>query len=224
MSRRVKKKKTKKIPSAKKVEKSQEVDTNLYDHLRPENKEVQVATASSGVSPTFIGGIVVTVILVGLLLSGAFTGDIQFGSNDNRGSSNDIIINPDVEIFTELCVNLFTASVHYHFGVTVYNLNQQQQFIPTNIGFEDDSCTKGMHTHDDKGFVHVEYSSSYNGVQATVSDFFTIWGKDLSQIKLLDDAGLVTIEVNGQILDINPASYTPSTQIEDEIVLRILSP
>jgi len=74
-----------------------------------------------------------------------------------------------------------SSSVHFHPLIKVF-VNGRQMALPANIGIDpnvDGMQMAGLHTHDTSGTIHVE------GVaQATLGQFFAIWGVPFSASQL----------------------------------------
>src|SRR3990172_10183718 len=82
---------------------------------------------------------------------------------------------------TEMCVNHGGIGSHTHAPLEIY-INGVKETIPASIGVAA-SCMRPVHTHDDSGMIHIELPSAR---EATLGDFFTVWGKACSADQLMD--------------------------------------
>jgi hypothetical protein len=98
------------------------------------------------------------------------------------------------------CTTDMATQFHIHPMLSIV-LNGKKEVIPANIGITD-ICMHPLHTHDDTGTIHVESPVEKD---FTLGDFFAVWGKDFSNIKILDytaDANrVITMTVNGVKVD-----------------------
>jgi hypothetical protein len=94
---------------------------------------------------------------------------------------------------------------HVHATVSII-IDGEPRSIPANIGVSPGECIYWLHTHDDRGLIHVEAPREGN---YTLGQFFAIWGQPLSSTQLLDrttdDGHVITATVNGQGFEANPA-------------------
>tara|TARA_B100001123_G_C15228539_1_gene994166 strand:+ start:951 stop:1532 length:582 start_codon:yes stop_codon:yes gene_type:complete len=96
------------------------------------------------------------------------------------------IFGPEVDTspkVLEVCVTHSDSINHYHPWLFLV-INGESVNIPENVGVTED-CMYPVHTHSPDGKLHVEIPNS-NPLKITVGDFFTVWGKDFSEEKLLD--------------------------------------
>lgn len=231
MSRRIKKKNSTSIDKTSQEE-SVSFDKNMYDHLRPENKAKIKATQAtvpnaSSLTKVYIIGII-GLIIVGMVITGAFTGDINPVINNDNNNKNPIDTNNDSEfiLFKDRVINTHDDyNTHYHFFLSI-NLNGVPISIPTELGI--DSTNRRMHlihTHDTSSKVHVELPSSFTGTP-TLGDFFAIWSDwsgenyNIGSTTLMGESGAVSLTSDGDLVDItNPGSYNIlSNGVSDEII------
>lgn len=73
---------------------------------------------------------------------------------------------------------------------------------PTKPG-EQILASNGIHTHDDTGEIHLEFSGVAKENGTYLSNFFGIWGKDFSSNCIFDkcngEEGTPTMKVNGEL-------------------------
>ncbi|HEX8066232.1 MAG TPA: hypothetical protein VF520_06880 [Thermoleophilaceae bacterium] len=70
---------------------------------------------------------------------------------------------------------------HVHAQLQVF-VNGKQSKVPMNIGIDQDSqFLASLHTHDDKGIIHMEAVEPY---PFTLGQFFTIWGVKFTKTEL----------------------------------------
>lgn len=70
------------------------------------------------------------------------------------------------------------SSFHWHPQLTIY-VKEEKQEIPANVGIG--AVHQPIHTHDDsgQGIVHMEFQGMARKQDATLSQFFKNWGKDM---------------------------------------------
>lgn len=87
--------------------------------------------------------------------------------------------------------------MHIHPNVQI-EIDGQPQPIPANIGINP-TCMKAIHTHDETGKVHLEYSEPHD---FTLADFFAVWGKTFNKNQILDkqvdEITTIRMTVDGQ--------------------------
>src|SRR6185503_7306311 len=97
--------------------------------------------------------------------------------------------------------------IHPHLRIII---NGEEQTIPTNVGI-DANCMHSLHTHDNSGVVHVE---SPKKEDFTLADFFSIWKKDYTTSKILDQ----TVSADSQLqlfVDGKEVTTGPETVVQD---------
>jgi hypothetical protein len=72
----------------------------------------------------------------------------------------------------QVCVTHARLGLHIHPHLSV-GINGVTQTIPANIGISGHDCMRPVHTLDDSGTLHVEWTSPRD---FTLGDFFRIWG------------------------------------------------
>ena len=65
----------------------------------------------------------------------------------------------------------------------------EQVEIPKDIGI-DKNCMKALHTHDNKGVIHIEHPLK---IEFALGDFFAVWNKDMRSF-----GGNMKMIVNGK--------------------------
>jgi hypothetical protein len=74
--------------------------------------------------------------------------------------------------------------------------------VPADIGIDETRrCLYWLHTHADRGVMHVEAPVEKT---FTLADFFAVWGQELSRDSLLGKATEVRAWVDGQPYDGDP--------------------
>lgn len=227
MSKRIKKRKSKASSPdeiiIQKEAKEQLKDQSTFDHLRPENLE-KAKIASQG-SRSYFNLIVIVgfsfAIIVGLVLSGAFTGDISVG-NDDDNQNTEIPTNTSGGTFSDItavCINQDHSGLkrHDHFELDVVVFDNNFPF-PDDVGRES-SCWHVMHTHDTGNGIHLEVPNSWSGRNPNVGDFFSIFGQQFSDTNLMGTEGTLTMSINGNFRTNDFAGYQPSDG--DVVVLTL---
>ena len=69
--------------------------------------------------------------------------------------------------------------LHWHPELTIYVKGEKIE-IPQNIGIG--AVHQPMHTHDDLPIIHLEFSGVVKEKDATLGNFFRIWGKDIRSL------------------------------------------
>lgn len=96
-----------------------------------------------------------------------------------------------------ICTTDMATQFHIH-PVLKIIINGETQTIPSGVGINA-GCMNPLHTHDDKGIVHVESPEKRD---FTLGDFFFVWGKPFNQNQILDfvadDNHTIRQTVNGQ--------------------------
>jgi len=227
MSKRIKKRKSKSSSiddeTTQKISKEQLRDQSTFDHLQPENiAKAKTAAEASGSSFNLIVILGFSlIIVVGLVLSGAFTGDFSLGDDDDDDNQNNVITTNTAGTFsdiTELCVNQDHSGIsHHHFLLNVVVLGSNFPF-PDDVG-RDDGCWHVMHTHSTDNNIHLEIPNSWNGRNPNIGDFFAIYGQQFSDTNLMGTDGTLTMSINGNFRADDFAGYQPSNG--DVIVLTL---
>ena len=91
------------------------------------------------------------------------------------------------------------SGIHWHPEIKILILGKIQE-IPANIGLG--ITEKPIHTHDDMGVIHLEFSGLVKKDDLRLGRFFEIWGKKFNQDCIFDKcsgtAGRLKMFVNGQ--------------------------
>lgn len=96
------------------------------------------------------------------------------------------------------CITHTRLGLHIHPHLTI-RINGIRRTIPTDIGIPSANCMRPVHTHDDTGKLHIEWTSPRD---FTLGDFFRIWGQTFSENQILgyqaDATHGITLTVNGK--------------------------
>jgi hypothetical protein len=113
------------------------------------------------------------------------------------------------------CEGTEQVALHIHAGLAIV-LDGQRVTIPADIGINiDQQCLYWLHTHVDKGVIHVEAPSTQQ--QFTLGQFFAVWGYPLSRTEILDFHGALHAWVNGQPFTGDPATI-PLRDLETIVI------
>jgi len=89
--------------------------------------------------------------------------------------------------------------LHWHPELSIKILGQKQ-IIPVNIGLG--IIERPIHTHDDMGVIHLEFSGIVKKSDVQLSQFFKIWGKKFNKDCIFDKCsgpeGTLKMLVNGK--------------------------
>jgi hypothetical protein len=89
------------------------------------------------------------------------------------------------------------AAFHVHAHLDIF-INGELATVPSQIGINSDAgCLYWLHTHDDRGVIHIEAPIKR---EFTLGNFFDIWGQVFNNTHLLDDEdtnNTISIYVNG---------------------------
>ena len=126
---------------------------------------------------------------VGGLITLAFVGLIFWNYKNSTSSKT----NREIAL---TCTTDMATQFHIH-PVLKIIINGQQQEIPANIGVKS-ACMNALHTHDNKGTLHVESPEKRD---FTLADFFAVWNKTYNKDQILDskvdDTHVIKETVNG---------------------------
>lgn len=86
------------------------------------------------------------------------------------------------------CIQHTSIDMHYHPFLKIM-VDGVEEKIPADIGVSD-ACMSPVHTHDDTGKLHVEYTRK---APFTLGDFYAVWGKSIVR-----DGYTMAMTVNGQ--------------------------
>jgi hypothetical protein len=107
------------------------------------------------------------------------------------------------------------VALHIHAGLAIV-LDGKRVTIPANVGINvDQQCLYWLHTHVDKGVIHVESPTTQE--QFTLGQFFQVWGFPLSQAQVLDFHGALRAWVNGKPFSGDPATI-PLRDLETIVI------
>ena len=83
---------------------------------------------------------------------------------------------PESEIISQ-------KGIHWHPELTILIKGQKQE-IPANIGIG--AVHKPMHTHDDMGVIHLEFSGLVKKEDVRLGNFFEIWSRKFNKDCIFD--------------------------------------
>lgn len=91
------------------------------------------------------------------------------------------------------------GGIHWHPELSIY-IRGDKQAIPANIGIG--VTHNPMHTHDDTGVIHMEFSGLVKKDDTRLGKFFEVWGKRLDSSCIFEFCtgpdGTMKMLVNGQ--------------------------
>jgi hypothetical protein len=175
---------------AKEVDKEKVLDQldNLTAGAKKRKDSVN-ATTSSTKNYYILGGVAITVIVIGLIAFSPLGGPAGIIGNDNG---------LELATYTNTCIKATdNIDIHNHAQLTIL-YNGENKPIPADTGLTS-SCHSPIHTHagEAAGRLHVESSSKYELPPATLGDFFDIWEKPLTESRVWDYTGTVNMTANG---------------------------
>lgn len=98
---------------------------------------------------------------------------------------------------TTACVNHQNYAMHIHPHLRIM-IDQAAEKIPANIGIVSAACMRPLHTHDNTGTLHIEWTRERD---FTLGEFFNVWGKSFTQEEILgnrvDADHILRMTVNG---------------------------
>lgn len=98
------------------------------------------------------------------------------------------------------CTTDMATEYHIHPELIII-VDGEEVFVPKNLGIEE-GCMTSIHTHEEEHIIHVEAPVARD---FTLGDFFAVWKKDFSSIKLLDhvvtEGAEIVVTVNGVPVD-----------------------
>ncbi|MSU44852.1 hypothetical protein EXS45_01580 [Candidatus Nomurabacteria bacterium] len=98
------------------------------------------------------------------------------------------------------CTTDMATEYHIHPQLIIL-VNGEEVQIPQSLGVRP-TCMTSIHTHNEKNVLHVEAPIQKD---FTLGDFFAVWEKDFSNLKLLDnivtDKSEIVVMVNGEHVD-----------------------
>ncbi|OLS26635.1 MAG: hypothetical protein HeimC3_07370 [Candidatus Heimdallarchaeota archaeon LC_3] len=158
------------------------------DNLRSNVKKRQSKTESKksfNNSYYILGGVLIAVVVVGF---------IAFSPLNSQGPTG---TSPETATYSTTCIKSSdTVDIHFHSFLSIYSKGIRKT-LPPNIGLSG-TCHRPIHTHsgEAEGQLHIESSSKYNLPDATLGDFFLIWGEPLTESRVWDYTGVANITVN----------------------------
>lgn len=136
----------------------------------------------------FVIGIIV--LVTGLIYWGSVSAQKEKTTLENM-TSREVALRSTTDMATEY---------HIHPELSIL-VNGVEVSIPRNLGVAATGMT-AIHTHDEKGIIHVEAPIKKD---FTLGDFFAVWGKDFSRMKILDyvvdEKSEIMVTVNGGRVD-----------------------
>ncbi|OLS19000.1 MAG: hypothetical protein HeimC2_43240 [Candidatus Heimdallarchaeota archaeon LC_2] len=233
MSRRIKKKKSNSTwPTG--SDDTAKFDTNMYDHLKPKNiakakaTKVSAAVNTNSLTKFYVIGIV-GILLVGMAMTGVFTGDLGVNNENNDNNGNPIFDENGAQfalLKDQWLDSHSDVTAHYHIFLTI-TLSGESISIPADVGVDTSSGRmRLMHTHDTSQKIHIELPSDFTGTP-TLGDFFAIWSDwsssnyNIGSSSLLGQNGVITLTVNSVVIDIaNPAAYNlVNNGVSDDVII-----
>jgi hypothetical protein len=142
-------------------------------------------------------------------------GSLLQAYSSSLSSTNAPVIN-DISCDT---MEHFTMHIHAHLDIFI---NGEAYPIPSNIGIIPNQCIYWLHTHDDTGVIHIE---SPENRTFTLGEFFDIWGENLSNSQIFDNAvgegnnNIFNVYVNGKQVDAGTDFRQVPINTHDEIAL-----
>jgi hypothetical protein len=152
-------------------------------------KESVKIKSPSNINYYILGGVAITVIVIGLIAFSPLGGPTGIIGNNNE---------LEIATYTKTCIKASdNVDIHIHAQLTV-KYNGEIKPIPADIGLTS-SCHSPIHTHsgETQGRLHIESSSKYDLPPATLGDFFNIWEEPLTESRVWDYTGTVNMTANG---------------------------
>jgi hypothetical protein len=113
----------------------------------------------------------------------------------------------------------FKMHIHAHLDIFI---NGSAFTIPSDVGRIPDHCIYWVHTHDQKGIIHIESPEERN---FTLGEFFDIWGKNFSNNQIFDntveesDNNILSVYVNGKKISAGTDYGQITINAHDEIAI-----
>lgn len=112
--------------------------------------------------------------------------------------------------------------IHRHVNLNIKILGEYQS-IPDNIGRAPGGGHRSIHTHQEDGVLHLEFSGFVKKDNIRLSEFFRTWGKKFTKECILDKCngvdGSLTMLVNGE-LNLEFESYVMEDNDKIEIIFE----
>jgi len=113
----------------------------------------------------------------------------------------------------------FKMHIHAHLDIFI---NGSAFTIPSDVGRIPDHCIYWVHTHDQKGIIHIESPENRN---FTLGEFFDIWGQNFSNNQIFDniveesDNNILSVYVNGKKISTRNDYRQITINAHDEIAI-----
>jgi hypothetical protein len=113
----------------------------------------------------------------------------------------------------------FKMHIHAHLDIFI---NGSAFTIPSDVGRIPDHCIYWVHTHDQKGIIHIESPEERN---FTLGEFFDIWGQNFSNNQIFDntveesDNNILSVYVNGKKISAGTDYGQITINAHDEIAI-----
>jgi hypothetical protein len=113
----------------------------------------------------------------------------------------------------------FKMHIHAHLDIFI---NGSAFTIPSDVGRIPDHCIYWVHTHDQKGIIHIESPENRN---FTLGEFFDIWGQNFSNNQIFDniveesDNNILSVYVNGKKISTGNDYRQITINAHDEIAI-----
>lgn len=157
---------------------------------REERERQEKAAAERRARLTRVGGGLAVLLVVGVIIALVALGGGDDGGGDPAAAAEGLQETqgpwpPLVEGLQERekALDLPAPSdtiYHVHAQLKVF-VNGKPQTVPNNIGIEPEKFLSSLHTHDEKGIVHMEAVEKY---PFTLGQFFTVWGVKFTSTQL----------------------------------------
>lgn len=102
-----------------------------------------------------------------------------------------------IEEVTTACVQHQGIGMHIHPRLKIV-IDGAERKIPANVGIVGPRCMRPLHTHDDRGTLHLEFPVQQD---VRLGQFFQVWEQPFSEAKILDRAlgedDVLRVTVNG---------------------------
>jgi hypothetical protein len=96
-------------------------------------------------------------------------------------SSSNAINLPIINEITCDATEHLNNHIHAHLDIFI---NRHPILVHSDIGIVPDRCLYWLHTHDDKGIIHIESPDKRN---FTLGEFFDVWNQEFSNSQIFDN-------------------------------------
>lgn len=128
-----------------------------------------------------IGACVLTVIFTGLSI--AWIVVPWLNSSDTSSNSNPVA-STTAQVVNDITCDPREHSYHHiHAHLNIF-VNRNPILVHSDIGILPDRCIYWIHTHDDKGIIHIESPERRN---FTLGEFFDVWGQNFDNNQIFDN-------------------------------------